>query len=128
MKKLGFVQSERMESICRSVRCLIKVVDVIKKILYVAEVDASIVEEGQAMLLQKEKPIVDVEEYKTQKRKSIINLDVDVAASDTDVYMYIYVHRCSFSFLFYLNSVCKELIVFVQMYKFERIQNSVVVM
>ncbi|MFS7952634.1 hypothetical protein Hanom_Chr07g00609181 [Helianthus anomalus] len=57
------------------------VVDVIKKILYAAEVDASIVEEGQAMLLNQEKPAVDVEEYKTQKRKSIIN--VDVAGSDT---------------------------------------------
>ncbi|MFS7909168.1 hypothetical protein Hanom_Chr01g00091581 [Helianthus anomalus] len=105
---------------------LAPVVDAIKKILYVDEVDASIVEEGQAMLLHQEKPIVDVEEYKTQKRKSIINLDVDVATSDTDVY--IYVHRCSFSFLLYLNSVCKELIVFIQMYKFERIQNLVVVM
>ncbi|KAF5809401.1 hypothetical protein HanRHA438_Chr04g0166901 [Helianthus annuus] len=57
------------------------VVDAIKKILYAAEVDASIVEEGQAMLLNQEKPAVDVEEYKTQKRKSIIN--VDVVASDT---------------------------------------------
>ncbi|MFS7928222.1 hypothetical protein Hanom_Chr04g00318221 [Helianthus anomalus] len=66
-----------------------RVVDAIKKILYVDEVDASIVEEGQAMLLHQEKPIVDVEEYKTQKRKSIINLDVDVATSDIDVYIYI---------------------------------------
>ncbi|MFS7912611.1 hypothetical protein Hanom_Chr02g00131981 [Helianthus anomalus] len=57
------------------------VVDAIKKISYAAEVDASIVEEGQAMLLNQEKPAVDVEEYKHEKRKSIIN--VDVAASDT---------------------------------------------
>ncbi|MFS7947746.1 hypothetical protein Hanom_Chr06g00551871 [Helianthus anomalus] len=61
---------------------LVQVVDDIKKILYAAEVDASIVEEGQAMLLHQEKPTLDVEEYKTQKRKSIISLDVDVAASD----------------------------------------------
>ncbi|MFS8010904.1 putative microtubule-associated protein RP/EB [Helianthus anomalus] len=60
------------------------VVDAIKKILYAVEEDASIVEESQAMLLNLEKPTEEVEEeYKTQKRKSIINLDVDVAASDT---------------------------------------------
>ncbi|MFS7985041.1 hypothetical protein Hanom_Chr11g00993661 [Helianthus anomalus] len=57
------------------------VVDVIKKILYVAEVDASIMEEGQGMLLNQEKPAVDVEEYKTQKRKSIINVDVAATLS-----------------------------------------------
>ncbi|KAM0022422.1 putative microtubule-associated protein RP/EB [Helianthus debilis subsp. tardiflorus] len=59
------------------------VVDAIKKILYAVEEDVSIVEESQAMLLNEEKPTEDVEEYKTQKRKSIINIDVDVAASDT---------------------------------------------
>ncbi|KAI3704646.1 hypothetical protein L1987_74873 [Smallanthus sonchifolius] len=52
----------------------------IKKIMYAAEEDASIVEEAQAMILNQG-------EYKMKsdcnKRKSIINLDVDVAASAT---------------------------------------------
>lgn len=61
-----------------------QIIDGIKRILYAAEEDASILEEAQAMLLNQEKSLnVDVEEYKTQKRKSILNLDVDVAASDT---------------------------------------------
>ncbi|XP_076949878.1 microtubule-associated protein RP/EB family member 1C-like [Bidens hawaiensis] len=60
------------------------IIDGIKRILYAAEEDASILEEAQAMLLNQEKSLnVDVEEYKTQKRKSILNLDVDVAANDT---------------------------------------------
>lgn len=65
---------------------LFQVIDAIKRILYAAEEDASIVEEAQAMLLnQEKKQSEDVEEYKaksdtSQKRKSIINLDVDVAA------------------------------------------------
>ncbi|GKC52568.1 hypothetical protein Tco_1075313 [Tanacetum coccineum] len=63
------------------------IIDAIKRILYAAEEDPSIVEEAQAMLLNQEKQLnpisEDVEEYRTQKRKSFINLDVDVAASAT---------------------------------------------
>ncbi|GJW13027.1 zinc finger BED domain-containing protein RICESLEEPER 2 [Tanacetum coccineum] len=62
-------------------------IDAIKRILYAAVEDQSIMEEAQAMLLNQEKqlnPISEyVEEYMTQKRKSFINLDVDVAASAT---------------------------------------------
>ena len=72
----------------------LQIIDAIKRILYAAEEDASIVEEAQAMLLNQEKQGVslntipeDVEENKakpdTQKRKSIVNLEVDAAANTT---------------------------------------------
>ncbi|KAI3799007.1 hypothetical protein L1987_34295 [Smallanthus sonchifolius] len=78
-----------IEILCQSPNISnLPIIDAIKRILYAAEEDASIVEEAQAIILNnQEKPLnlisEDVEEYKTQKRKSIINLDVDVAASDT---------------------------------------------
>ncbi|MFS7955482.1 putative microtubule-associated protein RP/EB [Helianthus anomalus] len=49
------------------------VVDAIQRILYAAEEDASILEEAQATLMKSD----------SQKRKSIVNVDVDVAASAT---------------------------------------------
>ena len=80
-----FSKLREIEILCQSPNISnLPMIDVIKRILYAAEEDASIVEEAQAMLLNQEKSLnVDVDEYKTQKRKSIINLDVDVAASDT---------------------------------------------
>ncbi|XP_071735177.1 microtubule-associated protein RP/EB family member 1C [Rutidosis leptorrhynchoides] len=64
--------------------------DAVKRILYATEDDASILEEAQAMLLNQEKQGApmnqtseDVEEFKSQKRKSFINVDVDLAASAT---------------------------------------------
>ncbi|GJY32862.1 hypothetical protein Tco_0417331 [Tanacetum coccineum] len=63
------------------------IIDAIKRILYAAEEDPSIVEEAQAMLLNQEKQLnsisEDVKEYTTQKRKSFIKRDVDLAASAT---------------------------------------------
>lgn len=67
-----------------------QIIDAIKRILYAAEEDASIVEEAQAILLKQGGGVSseDVEEEYTtksdsQKRKSIVNLEVDVAASAT---------------------------------------------
>lgn len=70
------------------------VVEAIKRILYAAEDDASIVEQAQAMISQRGNqvdsfsPIREtIEEGRprvdTQKRKNIINVDVDAAASTT---------------------------------------------
>ncbi|KAI7738230.1 hypothetical protein M8C21_009761 [Ambrosia artemisiifolia] len=80
-----FAKLRDVEILCQSPSISnLPVIEAIKRILYAAEEDASIVEEAQAMLLNQEKLVTeDVEEGKTQKRKSIINLDVDVAASDT---------------------------------------------
>ncbi|KAK9061873.1 hypothetical protein SSX86_019057 [Deinandra increscens subsp. villosa] len=72
-----FSKLRDVEILCQSPNISdLPVIDAIKRILYAAEEDASIVEEAQAM-------IQNQEEHKTQKRKSIVNLDVDVAASDS---------------------------------------------
>ncbi|KAI3747881.1 hypothetical protein L6452_10601 [Arctium lappa] len=90
-----FAKLRDIEILCQSpIISNLPIIDAIKRILYAAEEDASIVEEAQAMLLNQEKqgvslnPIYeDVEENKarsdTQKRKSIVNLEVDVAANTT---------------------------------------------
>ncbi|KAL8193375.1 hypothetical protein R6Q57_026367 [Mikania cordata] len=71
-----FAKLRDIEIICQSPSISkFPVIDAIKRILYAAEEDASIMEEAQAMILN--------QEHKTQKRKGIINLDVDAAASDT---------------------------------------------
>lgn len=60
-----------------------------KKILYAAEDDASVVAEAQAMISeqQQEVELSSHDEGKqksdSQKRKSIVNVDVDAAASNT---------------------------------------------
>lgn len=67
------------------------VVDAIQRILYAAEDDASVVAEAQVMISQHQQEVallgVSPEEGKyksdSQKRKSIINVDVDAAASNT---------------------------------------------
>ncbi|GKB56695.1 microtubule-associated protein RP/EB family member 1C [Tanacetum coccineum] len=83
-----FAKLRDIEILCQSPTISnLPIIDAIKRILYAAEEDPSIVEEAQAMLLNQEKQLnpisEDVEEYRTQKRKSFINLDVDVAASAT---------------------------------------------
>lgn len=88
-----FAKLRDIEILCQSpIISNLPIIDAIKRILYAAEEDASIVEEAQAMLLNQEKQGVsiseDVEEEKkaksdTQKRKSIVNLEVDVAANTT---------------------------------------------
>ncbi|KAL4644737.1 hypothetical protein ACB092_02G185800 [Castanea dentata] len=69
------------------------VVEAIKKILYAADDDASVMAEAQAMLSSQQKeaealsPIAEVLEEKssseTQKRKNIVNFDVDAASLTT---------------------------------------------
>ncbi|PIN07065.1 Microtubule-binding protein involved in cell cycle control [Handroanthus impetiginosus] len=64
------------------------VVEAIKRILYAADDDASVVEEAQAMISehQQQVELLETEEKlksDCQKRKSIINVDVDVAASNS---------------------------------------------
>ncbi|KAL8473025.1 hypothetical protein ACS0TY_029366 [Phlomoides rotata] len=55
------------------------VVDAIKRILYAAEDDASVVAETQSMVVSEEVEL----KSDSQKRKNIINVDVDVAASNS---------------------------------------------
>lgn len=90
-----FAKLRDIEILCQSPNISnLPIIDAIKRILYAAEEDPSIVEEAQAMLLNQEKQGVslnpiseDVEESKvkldTQKRKSIVNVEVDVAANTT---------------------------------------------
>nr|XP_043634257.1 microtubule-associated protein RP/EB family member 1C [Erigeron canadensis] len=86
-----FAKLRDIELLCQSPSISnLTVIDAIKRILYAAEEDPSILEEAQGMLINQEKQEVpsnpvseDVEEYKSQKRKSFINFDVDVAASAT---------------------------------------------
>ncbi|KAK1440701.1 hypothetical protein QVD17_06531 [Tagetes erecta] len=85
-----FAKLRDIEILCQSPNISnLPVIDAIKRILYAAEEDASIVEEAQAMLLNQGGVLsADVdEEHKmksdSQKRKSIVNLEVDVAASAT---------------------------------------------
>ncbi|KAI3451980.1 hypothetical protein Pfo_008645 [Paulownia fortunei] len=66
------------------------VVEAIKRILYAAEDDASVVAEAQAMISEHQKQVellgvLSEEKLKadSQKRKSIINVDVEAAASNT---------------------------------------------
>lgn len=54
-------------------------VEAIKRILYAAEDDATVVAEAQAMMESEEGEM----KSDSQKRKSIINVDVDVAASNS---------------------------------------------
>lgn len=70
---------------------LSQVVEAILRILYAADDDASVVEEAKAILCQQKKrdilsPISEVVEDKenvdTQKRKSIVNVEVDAAATN----------------------------------------------
>lgn len=66
-----------------------QVVEAIKKILYAADDNASVIEKAQALLAQNyvvsSSPVAEELEdglkYETLKRKTIDNLDVDVAAS-----------------------------------------------
>ncbi|KAL3813642.1 hypothetical protein ACJIZ3_014910 [Penstemon smallii] len=62
----------------------IPVVDFIKRILYSTEEDASVVAEAQAMISEHQQQVKPEENLKgdTQKRKSIINVDVDAAATN----------------------------------------------
>ncbi|GJZ78845.1 microtubule-associated protein RP/EB family member 1C-like protein [Tanacetum coccineum] len=74
-----FAKLRDIEILCQSPTISnLPIIDAIKRILYAAEEDPSIVEEAQAMLLNQEKQLnpisEDVEEYTTQKRKSFINL------------------------------------------------------
>ncbi|KAI3521046.1 hypothetical protein L1887_10504 [Cichorium endivia] len=91
-----FAKLRDIEILCQSPNISnLPIIAAIQRILYAAEEDASIVEEAQAMLLNQEKEGVSLtpisegleEEYKmksdSQKRKSIINLEVDLAASNT---------------------------------------------
>ncbi|CAI9272521.1 unnamed protein product [Lactuca saligna] len=91
-----FAKLRDIEILCQSPNIAnLPIIDAIQRILYAAEEDPSIVEEAQAMLLNQEKqgvsltPIYEgVEEeskvkFDSQKRKSIINLEVDLAASNT---------------------------------------------
>ncbi|KAI7739784.1 hypothetical protein M8C21_033869 [Ambrosia artemisiifolia] len=78
-----FAKLRDIEILCQSPNISnLPVIDAIQRILYAAEEDASIVEEAQAMLLKQ-----GGDEYKmksdSQKRKSIVNVDVDIAASAT---------------------------------------------
>ncbi|KAI7745008.1 hypothetical protein M8C21_005256, partial [Ambrosia artemisiifolia] len=78
-----FAKLRDIEVLCQSPNISnLPVIDAIQRILYAAEEDASIVEEAQAMLLKQ-----GGDEYKmksnSQKRKSIVNVDVDIAASAT---------------------------------------------
>lgn len=56
-----------------------------KRILYAAEDDASVVAEAQAMLSEQQQEVEEEGKQKSdsQKRKSIINVDVEAAASNT---------------------------------------------
>lgn len=87
-----FSKLRDIEILCQSPEIEdLPIVGALKKILYAADDDASVVAEAQAMvsLHQKEadllSPIAEVPEERTssdtQKRKSIINLEVDAAAS-----------------------------------------------
>ncbi|KAL8211053.1 hypothetical protein R6Q57_005490 [Mikania cordata] len=85
-----FAKLRDIEILCQSPNISnLPAIEAITRILYAAEEDASIVEEAQAMILNQGGVFLsdNVEEHKTksdsQKRKSIINLDVDVAASTT---------------------------------------------
>lgn len=55
-------------------------VEAIKRILYAAEDDASMVAEAQAAMMVSEEGGLKSD---SQKRKNIINVDVDVAASNS---------------------------------------------
>ncbi|XP_076926851.1 microtubule-associated protein RP/EB family member 1C-like [Bidens hawaiensis] len=64
------------------------VVEVIKKILYAAEEDASVMEEAKAMLLKSEDDVcagqtveVDQSNPDSQKRKTVVDAEVDAAAN-----------------------------------------------
>ncbi|KAL3525658.1 hypothetical protein ACH5RR_014030 [Cinchona calisaya] len=69
------------------------VVEAIKRILYATDDDASLVAEAQAMISQNQQQVEqldtrpeeeqDLLKVDTQKRKTIINVDVDVAANST---------------------------------------------
>ncbi|KAG6421686.1 hypothetical protein SASPL_118243 [Salvia splendens] len=61
------------------------VVGAMKRILYAAEDDASVVAEAQAMLSEQQQEVEEEGKQKSdsQKRKSIINVDVEAAASNT---------------------------------------------
>ncbi|KAK6151189.1 hypothetical protein DH2020_016121 [Rehmannia glutinosa] len=66
------------------------VVEAIKRILYAADDDASVVAEAQAMISEHQKQVEllgglsdELVKPDSQKRKSIVNVDVDVAASNT---------------------------------------------
>jgi len=61
----------------------LQVVEAIKKILYAVDDSAMVIEEAQAMLLEKQntQSSEDALKQETLKRKSIDNLDVDIAAS-----------------------------------------------
>lgn len=69
-------------------------VEAIKRILYAADDDASVIAEAQALVSgqhqQDEAPLASIPEdgedtlkVDTQKRKNIINVDVDTAANNT---------------------------------------------
>lgn len=62
-----------------------QVVGAMKRILYAAEDDASVVAEAQAMLSEQQQEVEEEGKQKSdsQKRKSIINVDVEAAASNT---------------------------------------------
>ncbi|XP_023732424.1 microtubule-associated protein RP/EB family member 1C [Lactuca sativa] len=74
-----------IEILCRiSTMSNIPGIEAIKRILYAAEDDASIVEEAQAMLLNNENKEQEEEEESksdSQKRKSIVTAEVDAAAN-----------------------------------------------
>lgn len=70
-----------------------QVVEAMKKILYAADDDASVVAEAQALISGKQQQVEqlatipeeadDVLKIDTQKRKNILNVDVDAAANNT---------------------------------------------